>query len=844
METDWSARHVTIQIVWTLVSICMISAVMWISTAVALADAGSIKGTVRATTRAANTSPVPLPGAHLTLVNRDLPAQSMETITDAAGNFIFPDLPAATYILTVDAVGLPSATREILLTKGAIRIVEIELAATIKETVVVREEEGLLSTAETATSNIIHSDTLKEVPLRAENYQSSMLLTPGVVRGTDGRDYMKGARAGQSAYTINGVDITDPVTGNLAFDIPLEAASIVQIEENPYSAEFGRLTGGAINLDTKGGGDNFNFTAARFFPAFRGFISGKVDSFRPRVTVSGPVIRKRLFFLQSFEYRFTRAFVPSLPQPRDEITSENVNSFTQLDLIINKSNRVRVAVAFFPQRLRFATLNTFNPQETTPNVKQRGSLFSVSEQAIFRDGSFLDSNVSYKSFDVDVFAQGPLPLTLLPDGNQGNYFADARRRAPRFQWQETYYARPLAWNGQHSFKFGIEVYHTAASGQFLNNSILIRRRNNTLAQHIDFAGTGLARRTVGEFAAFVHDRWMVNSRLTIDAGVRLDRDGLARQSNVAPRFSLLLLPFKSKLTVLRAGIGLFYDRIPLAAGYFPQLQERIVTTFAPDGLTITDGPRRFNNTIEGPMRDPRSLRWSLQLDQGITKNLIARIGYLSRSTRNDLIIEPRVGATSALVLSSNGRAHYNEFQLIGIYNTAGHGYLTASYVHSTARGDLNTVDRFLGNFPEFVVRPNEYRPLPFDAPHRFLLYGQLKMRYGINISPSLEIRSGFPFSFVNEQLDFVGPRNLAGRFPTFLSLDIQATKAFALPASLIPKSLRSKLEGRKIRVGAAVFNVTNHFNPRDVQNNLGSPRAGQFFNSLGTSVRGKLEMDF
>ena len=230
MENEWQRVSHANKIIFTLVTMWMISAVMCISAGVASADVGSIRGTVRATTRVANTRPVPLPDAHLTLVNRDLPAQSMKTITDAAGNFIFHDLPAATYTLTVDADGLPSATREILLTQGAILTVEIEMAATIKETVTVRDEEGLLSTAETTTSNIIHSNTIKEVPLRAENYQSSMLLTPGVVRGTDGRDYMKGARAGQSAYTINGADITDPVTGNLAFDIPLEAASTVQIE--------------------------------------------------------------------------------------------------------------------------------------------------------------------------------------------------------------------------------------------------------------------------------------------------------------------------------------------------------------------------------------------------------------------------------------------------------------------------------------------------------------------------------------------------------------------------------------------------------------------------------------
>jgi hypothetical protein len=83
-------------------------------------------------------------------------------------------------------------------------------------------------------------------------------------------------------------------------------------------------------------------------------------------------------------------------------------------------------------------------------------------------------------------------------------------------------------------------------------------------------------------------------------------------------------------------------------------------------------------------------------------------------------------------------------------------------------------------------------------------------------------------------LDFVGPRSLTGRFPAFISLDAQVTKGFRMPL----------FKNHKMRIGAAVFNITNHFNPRDVQNNLGSSSFGQFFNSLGPSVRGKFEVAF
>src|SRR6266850_510829 len=505
---------------------------------------GRITGTVKVTTEVSDAPPPSLVGARLTLVNRDVPEQLFKVVTDDAGNFIFADLPAATFVLTVEADGLATVKREITLASGIGLNVEIVMKATISEAVTIREEEGLLSAAETTTSSTIRSQTLTAVPLRAENYQSAPTLTPGVVHGTDGADHQKGARAGQSAYTVNGVDLTDPVTGNLAFDIPLEAAANVTTEENPYSAVFGRLTGGATELETKGGGNKFKVGAARFFPTFRKIFTGPIDSFRPRVTFSGPVSRDRLFFLQSFEYRFTRTRVPSLASPVDQSMSEAFNSFTQFDFNINKSNSAKFVTAFFPQKVRFAGLNTFNPQPTTPNTKQRGMLVSISEQAIFKDASFLSSTLSYKTFDRDVFGQGLQPLELLPEGNTGNYFADIRRQSQRFQWREVYYAHPVEFHGQHTLKLGGEIDYSRVTGVLQENSILIRREDQTLARRIEFSAAANVSSSLSEFTAFAQDRWVVNEKLTVDGGLRFDRDQLARQNTISPRLSFLYLPLK------------------------------------------------------------------------------------------------------------------------------------------------------------------------------------------------------------------------------------------------------------------------------------------------------------
>jgi hypothetical protein len=359
-----------------------------------------------------------------------------------------------------------------------------------------------------------------------------------------------------------------------------------------------------------------------------------------------------------------------------------------------------------------------------------------------------------------------------------------------------------------------------------------------------------------EFGAFAQDRWVINRSVTIDLGVRFDRNSISNHSDLSPRLSILYLPFKDDRTVVRGGIGLFYDRSPLSSRYFEPEQlsdddellsnarldvsththfpRRVVTSYANDGLTIIDGPREFMNVIKGPLRDAFSRRWSLQVDHGLTKHLTLRVGYLQRSARNEPIVVPRLSGAGQgfLVLKSSGVSRYSEFQAIALYNSQRFHNWNVAYVWSRARGSLNTADNFLNDFPALVVRPNQYGRLPFDAPHRFLAYGEIKAPLEITVMPAFEIRSGFPFSFVNDRLDFVGARNRA-RFPAFLSLDATILKGFKIP-----------FLDKQARAGVIIFNITNHFNPRDVQNNTGSLRVGQFFNSLGTSVRGKFELDF
>lgn len=800
-----------------------------------------IKGTVTAKTNTAKSETSVVPGAELTLTAKGNSEINFKTMSDDTGSFIFENIPSGTYILTVEAANLPKAVQEIRVDSGAVLAIDIALNVEISEQVVVRYEEGLLSTSETTTSNVIRSETLKSQPFRDDEYQNALPLTPGVIKDSANNSYVKGARAGQSKFTVNGADVTDPVSGNPIFEIPLEAVNNIKVEDNPYSAEFGQFTGGYTQLQSRGGTNKFNYKVARVFPTFGGFFSGKIESFRPRFTVSGPIFKDKLFFLQSLEYRFRREINPDLPDGADFRKIERITSFTQFDFTINKTNQLKFNFAMFPQKTLFANINFFNPQASTYNIKQRGYLISLSEQAVFKNTSFLSSSFNYYNADFDIFGQGGGNYTIVSDLNRGNYFGDTRRRSNRLQILETYYFAPFNFGGKHSLKTGIEFDRSKVSNIFNFSQINFRRLDLSLAQIVNFTNPDQTRYSYTEAGIFLQDNLVVNQKLTLDFGLRYDYDGVGKENNISPRISLLFTPLKNNRTVIRAGIGLFYDRTLPIAGFFENLPDsdslngiprRTVSIYGTNGTTLISS-RQFSNMTDDTIKTPRSIRWSFHLDQGISKNFIIRLGYLERTAKNDLLIEPfNTSPVSGIyLLSSTGRSKYREFQVLGNYFSQKYGNFNLSYTFAKSKGDLNTADVLINNFPALTIQPNQYSLLPFDVPHRFLAYGQIALPFDILLAPMVEYRTGFPFSAVNDRLEFIGERNRAGRFPDYFSLDAQITKGFKIHLPIIRKY--------KLRAGVALFNITNRFNPRDVQNNIFNPDYGTFYNSLkfGTKLQ-------
>ena len=803
-----------------------------LSFAAPIAQGGSIRGKVVANIPDQRKT---LPGVVVILSGERLGDRKVQSISDTEGQFDFPALLAGEYVVMVEFAGFKRYEQRLSVQIDATVEHDILLEPLpLTESVTVNEDRTDASKIESTTPSVITQEALRDAPLIDQKFQDALPLLPGVVRGPDGNLNINGTRPSQSGILVSSLNVTDPVTGVPAIELPLEAVETVQVHSNPYSSEFGKFTGAVTTIETRSGSNNLRYLITGVLPRPRwrdGKIFG-IGAATPRVAVGGPIKKDKLFFFQSVEYRFVRTNVPSLEaleEHQRDIQRESFDSFSRIDWVVNSNNRLTASFSLFPQKFDYFNLNTFNPSDTTANFHQRGWFFALNEQATFKSGALLQSSFSVKQFDGDIFGNSGAPYQITPERNFGGWFNRQHRESRRYELLEVLNFAPHKWVGTHAFKTGINISHTSFDGTDRSNPVSILRADGTRHQTIDFAGDGILAREQTEYSAFVQDKWIVNTRLVFDLGLRYDRDGIGKNNNLAPRLGFVLTPMDSDRTLVRGGIGLFYDKIPLNVGSFEQYQSQLVTTFAEDGVTPVDGPRLLLNTAPEELENPYSLAWNLQVDHQITPRLLLRLGYEERSTRRDFALEP---VADALLLQNNGRSRYREFQAVARFRFQETRNIYLSYVRSQARGNLNDFNTYFGNLKHAVIRPDEYSRQPFDAPHRLLFWGDFSLPFDVVATPVVDWRSGFPFSLVNEEQDFVGPRNEGGRFPKLLSFDLLVTKGLTIP-----------FRGKKYkgRAGFTVFNITNHWNPRDVQNNLASQQFGTFFNSPDRSVRLKFE---
>jgi hypothetical protein len=237
----------------------------------------------------------------------------IEAVSNDEGKIALSTVPPGSYKVTAQMPGL-SAAQDVVVAAGIVSEVALEMKVrpvTESTTVTVSANAD-----DSVAGSTVGGSTVQTAPNITEHFESLLPLVPGVVRGPDGLINMKGAHSSQNGSLVNNTDVTDPVTGQSAINLPIDVVSSIQVLSTPYDPVYSKFTGAVSNVETRTGNSNrFRASAQNLIARLRdrdGSIVG-LAAVTPRMTFTGPVVKDRVAFTQSLEYRYERTPVNSLP---------------------------------------------------------------------------------------------------------------------------------------------------------------------------------------------------------------------------------------------------------------------------------------------------------------------------------------------------------------------------------------------------------------------------------------------------------------------------------------------------------------------------------------------------
>ena len=322
MRNPCQGESGTIPLVATYIYLLAVLAFLFgLSIPISAAVGGSISGTVK------DPSGGVIAKATVTVTNTETGVQRT-AVTNDAGAYSFPNLPVGHYNLDVTSAGFrPYRRTSITVDVNSAILVDavLELGET-QEAITVQESAVQAETASTQLGDVITGQNVAALPLNGRSYTDLLALQPGVMPVTTitshtvlglgqtvfspsgdlnaGAISINGQRESANGYLVNGADAEE--TGSMAAAIipNLDSIAEFRILSDNFDAEYGKYTGGQINVITKSGtnqfhGDAFEFLrntdldSRNFFSPTRAtFIQNQFGG-----TVGGPIVRNKDLFL-------------------------------------------------------------------------------------------------------------------------------------------------------------------------------------------------------------------------------------------------------------------------------------------------------------------------------------------------------------------------------------------------------------------------------------------------------------------------------------------------------------------------------------------------------------------
>lgn len=758
---------------------------------------------------------------------------SLESRTDPDGAFAFILPEPDDFLVSVDREGYYALKdRAVRVETDRELTLVIDTVREVFQSENVNEETSPVDVDQTQNQERLTGTEVNDIPYaNSHSLRNSLPLMPGVVEEPSGALHVNGSSENQVLYVLNGFDISNPVSGQFQTVLAVEGIRSLNLATGSYSPEFGKGSAGVLNISTENGTDAFHSTATDFIPGFNIQRGLRFGNWYPRLGVSGPIVRKRAWFSDTFDSEYTETLVNGLPNGQNTSSgwagSNLLHAQVNLtpshilfaDFLVNIDHRDRVG------------LGVLNPAPATSTVRTREYMGSIRDQAYFGHGLLVEFGYAHNGYSDRQAPQGQNLYLISPQGNGGNYFVNSSQTASRDQGVIHAWLPQFQLAGSHRIEAGFGADLLYYHADFDRTGYEVLGLSGQLISETLFPTPASFHLGDSEVSSWLLDTWRISKRLQLTLGVRQDWDRRIDHVGWSPRAGFSWSPFASGRTRVSGGYSLTHDAVTLDMLGRPPDQTAFTTQFNPDGTPAGPPAATTFAIANNPLVLPRAINWNLGVDrQMFTHVFLAAKALRRRGSDGFAFIDTLAPNAPPSLLPLPGAASGGLYQLENLRRDDYDSVQVS--VRQTLSGQYEwmmayTRSRTLSNA---VLDPDSPQPLqvldslvrvPWDAPNRLLAWAYLPLpRKNWAISVMADIRSGFPFSVRDQSGLIVGGVD-SYRYPLNLDLNL------AIERTVTFRGYRFALRG-------GVDNLTNQANPTGVNNVTGAP---QFLQLVGDEGR-------
>ena len=274
----------------------------------------------------------------------------------------------------------------------------------------------------TDRSQTLSQANLINVPFTGRDLRGAMKLLPGVVQDSKEGIHFSGSIPNQVMFTMDGFNITDPLTGRFNTRLNVDSVRSVEYSSGRYSPEFGKGSAGAVAISTRMGSDRFRYTGTNFVPGVDMRSGLNIGTWAPRFGVSGPLKKGRAWFSESADGEYSQFFVDDIKVGRNRTPSLRLNNLLRTQVNLTPSNLLFASFLANSWNAPGWGLSAMDPYSVTINRRSRTWFFSVKDQIYLARDAMLEFGYAENRTFGRRIPQGSRPLPDHADWPFGQLF--------------------------------------------------------------------------------------------------------------------------------------------------------------------------------------------------------------------------------------------------------------------------------------------------------------------------------------------------------------------------------------------------------------------------------------